>query len=247
MGYTPSADESRGRGKVSSYRKGGAAARSRLILRAGVLAASVLLFQGCGSGTKAPAVPPHDARASVCKVDQTREFYCDDLLPLAAALPAPAPYETCPSSIESAVGQYDPPPAVALFDSSYTQYTRKKTPPGSACCYSWCSSFKIGDARVASSQAACATAAAFREEYCMSEPEQGTSSSAGSPFDRCASAIVPPARAVFSVPQTALFDANATATHRSEKKEGESAALSNPCCYAWCSQAPPGSGLQKKR
>lgn len=73
----------------------------------------------------------------------------------------------------------------------------------------------------------------------MSEPEQGTTASAGGPFDKCALAIVPPAKAVFSVPQSALLDTNATAAHRS-KGQAE-------CCYAWCSQAPPGSGLQKKK
>jgi len=213
-----------------SYRKAAFAARLLIAV------SGVLTWQGCGSSSKAAKVPPHDARAAVCKVDQTREFYCDDLLPLSAALPAPPPYDTCPSSIESAVGQYDPPPKVALFDSSYTEYIRKRAPPGHSCCYSWCSSFKIGDPRAPSAQASCTTAAAFREEYCMSEPEQGTSLSAAAPFDKCAAAVVPPAKAVFAVPEAAMLDTNATGTKRS-KGQAE-------CCYAWCSQAPPGSGLQ---
>lgn len=70
----------------------------------------------------------------------------------------------------------------------------------------------------------------------MSEPEQGSSLPAASPFDKCAAAVVPPAKAVFAVPEAAILDAQATGTHRSK---GQS-----ECCYAWCSQAPPGSGLQ---
>jgi len=229
MGDSRKARESRS-GFAVSYRKAALAARPAIAVMCG------LLWQGCGSGSKRPAVSPHDARAALCAVNQTREFYCDDLLPLSAALPAPAPYETCPSSIETAVGQYEPPPKVALFDSSYTEYIRKRAPPGHACCYSWCSSFKLGDPRSPTAQTNCTTATAFREQYCMSEPEQGTSSPAVSPFDKCAMAVVPPAKAVFSVPEAALFDPSTTA---SKRKGGE-----NDCCYAWCSQAPPGSGLQ---
>jgi hypothetical protein len=219
------------------YRKAAFVARLVIVLMGG------LSWQACGSSTKNAKVPPHDARAALCNVDQTREFFCDDLLPLSAALPAPAPYDTCPSSIDNAVGQYEPPPKIALFDSTYTEYIRKRAPPGHACCYSWCSSFKIGDPRAPSAQVSCTTAAAFREEYCMSAPEQGTSLPAASPFDRCAAAVVPPVKAAFSVPESALFDPKATADPKGQVQR-ESACASGCCCYSWCSQAPPGSGLQ---
>lgn len=225
---------------ASASRPTGLARGVPVVVRSALLVATALAWGGCGgSGSKKGAVSPHDARASTCQVNQTREFFCDDLLPLSAALPAPAPYETCPSSIETAVGQYDPPPSVALFDASYTEYTRKRAPPGHSCCYSWCSTFKVADPRAPSAQTSCTTAAAFREEYCMNEPEQGSSAAGPSPYGKCAIAIVPPAKAVFSVPESALFDSNATAAHRSKGQMD--------CCYAWCSQAPPGSGLQKKK
>jgi hypothetical protein len=48
---------------------------------------------------------------------------------------------------------------------------------------------------------------------------------------------VPPAKAVFSAPDSAAFDSQSTYAHRA--KGG------SDCCYAWCSQAPPGSGILK--
>jgi hypothetical protein len=63
----------------------------------------------------------------------------------------------------------------------------------------------------------------------MSEPERGTSSPAGSPFDKCAAAVVPPAKAVFSVPEAAVLDPNATGTRRSKGQ--------TECCYAWAASA----------
>ncbi len=71
----------------------------------------------------------------------------------------------------------------------------------------------------------------------MAELEAGTSEPVGSPFDRCPAAIVPPAKVVFSAPEAALFDVQLTMTHRGKGQAD--------CCYAWCSQAPPGSGLTK--
>jgi hypothetical protein len=172
-------------------------------------------------------------------MDETREYYCEDLLPLNSALPAPAPYQACPGSIDDPVGEYEPAPAIGLFDASYTEYTRKRAPPGHSCCYSWCSHLTLADPAAPSAQAACQAATAFREEYCMPEPESGTSLPGPAPFERCPAALVPPPKAVFSAPESALFDQGLTGTHRGKGQLD--------CCYAWCSQAPPGSGLVHQR
>jgi len=178
------------------------------------------------------------AHAEMCGIDQTREYFCEDLLPLATSMPAPSPYDACPSTIDEPASDYDPPPAYGLFDTSYTEYTRKRAPPGHSCCYSWCDRVKLADAGAPSIQNACRMATAFREEYCMAEPEGGSANPAGAPYDRCPAAIVPPAKVVFSAPDAAAFDARATATHRAKGEVD--------CCYAWCSQAPPGSGILRK-
>ena len=73
----------------------------------------------------------------------------------------------------------------------------------------------------------------------MDQPERGTTLSVGAPFEACPAAIVPPAKAVFSSPDAALFDFGLTSKHRSE---GQS-----ECCYAWCGKAPPGSGMQGQK
>ena len=184
----------------------------------------------------APAGPP--PHLALCRQDETREYFCEDLLPFTTSNPAPAPYQSCPSVVDSPASQYFPPPDVGFFDTSYTEYTRKRAPPGHSCCYSWCSPVRLADPGAPSIQTACATATAFREEFCMEEPEAGSRLSVGAPFDRCPVAIQPPQAAVFSVPESAAFDATLTAAHRGK---GQS-----HCCYAWCSQAPPGSGLQKR-
>jgi hypothetical protein len=193
-------------------------------------------FSACGGSVPPPAAKA--AHAEACGVDMSREYFCEDLLPLATSMPAPAPYQACPSVLDNPTSDYDPGPSYGLFDVSYTEYTRKRAPPGHSCCFSWCNKVRISDPSLPSIQTACQTASAFREEYCMAEPEAGTSQPAGSPFDRCPSAIVPPPKAVFSAPDSAAFDAQATAAHRGKGQAD--------CCYAWCSQAPPGSGILKK-
>jgi hypothetical protein len=195
-------------------------------------------FAGCG-GAPARAPAKSALHAEACGADKTREYFCEDLLPVATSMPAPSPYEACPAMLDDPASQYEPAPAFGLFDTSYTEYTRKRAPPGHSCCYSWCDTVKLADPAAPSVQAACRTATAFREEFCMEQPEGGTSEPANAPFDRCPAAIVPPSKAVFSAPDSAAFDAQATAGHRA--KGG------TDCCYAWCSQAPPGSGLVPKR
>lgn len=206
-----------------------------------ILAAALPLsigFAGCGSSVKKKD-PATAAHAEACGVDETREYYCEDLLPIATSMPAPSPYEACPAMIDAPASEYEPGPAYGLFDTGYTEYTRKRAPPGHSCCYSWCDKVKLADASAPSIQNACRTASAFREEYCMAEPEGGSKDPVGGPYDHCPAAIVPPRKAVFSAPDAAAFDAQATAARRGK---GDAS-----CCYAWCSQAPPGSGLLKRR
>jgi hypothetical protein len=195
-------------------------------------------FIGCGGKTRSAQTPTSPTRSAVCGVDDTREYYCEDLLPPTTSMPAPAPYQSCPSVIDEPDSQFAPAPSVGFFDTGYTEYTRKRAPPGHSCCYSWCSHVKVADPSAPSIQTTCATASAFREEFCMEEPEVGTTLSVGSPFDHCPAAIVPPPKAVFSAPESAPFDAQVTSLHRSKGQAH--------CCYSWCSQAPPGSGLQKR-
>jgi hypothetical protein len=170
-----------------------------------------------------------------CPVDHTREYFCDELMPLAAGAPAPAPYENCPVQTESHTGRFPSTPPVAVFDPSYTEHTRQRAPPGHACCYSWCSRLELGNPDPAAAQAACGAPSAFREEMCFPAPERGTSQPAHPAFAACPVAIVPPRGVSFSVPESALFDERATA-------DRQRVGISD-CCYSWCSEAPPTSGL----
>jgi hypothetical protein len=191
---------------------------------------------GCGA-SKTPPSAPDQKRTVLCGIDEVREYYCDDFLPLENALPAPAPYEACPETVENPPAEHDPAPRAGLFDASYTEYTRRRAPPGHSCCYSWCAKVTLADPQNPAAQSACRTGLAFREEYCMSELERGTALPAEPPFDRCPAAIVPPRKAVFSVPEAALLDPGLSGSHRAKGAP--------ECCYAWCSQAPAGSGLLK--
>ena len=206
--------------------------------RAGaVLLVSALPFVACGTSPRGAASPSARSGSPACGVDEVREYYCDDFLPLESSMPAPAPYETCPDSVANPPSEHEPPPRVGVFDKSYTEYTRRRAPPGHSCCYSWCSKVTLADPANPAAQAACHTGTAFREEYCMSELESGTQTPGPPPYDRCPQAIVPPKKAVFSVPEAALLDPALTSAHRTKGQP--------ECCYAWCSQAPPGSGLLK--
>jgi hypothetical protein len=168
-------------------------------------------------------------------VDEVREYFCDDLVVPNPTLSAAPPFEACPSSIEDPVGTFEPPPGVASFDPSYTEHTRRRAPPGHACCYSWCSRVTVADPMVSSITESCRTGKAFREEYCMPELEGGTSLPGPAPLERCPLAVKPPAKAVFSVPESAVLDGSLTASKRGKGDP--------QCCYSWCSQAPLGSDL----
>ena len=66
--------------------------------------------------------------------------------------------ESC--SIDDPASDYEPQPPFGLFDTGYTEYTRKRAPPGHSCCYSWCDKVKLADASSPSIREACRTATA---------------------------------------------------------------------------------------
>jgi hypothetical protein len=156
-------------------------------------------------------------------------------MPLATGAPAPEPYENCPVQTEQHVSRFEDAPPVSVFDPDYTKHTRLRSPPGHSCCYSWCSKLTLAEPDPAAADEACRSPKAFREEFCFAAPETGTSEPASSSFPACPVAIVPPVGESFSKPASALFDERATAVrHRNDQTD---------CCYSWCSDAPPASGL----
>jgi hypothetical protein len=202
----------------------------------GALGVAVVAALGCGK----PAKRARDgdaprSEASVCKVDEVREYSCEALLPVESARPAPEPYATCPSSIEVRDATFPPKNGTGEFDTSRTEFVRRRSPPGQQCCYSWCGKLEVVKPSVVEDR--CRRPLAFAESYCTTELESGTKGElAGSPFDRCAAAIRPPAAAVFSVPPGATLDERLSSARR---QSGESL-----CCYSWCSIAPPGTTIR---
>ena len=171
-----------------------------------------------------------------CREDEVREYFCDDLLPLSSSRPAPEPYDNCPATTDIRHGSFQAVGRVAAFDQSFTDYTRKRVPPGHSCCYGWCAKVKIADPGLAS-PAACRDANGLRESFCMRELEGGTSRPAQSPFDRCPAALKPPEVVAFAAPSSALFDASRTAQRRRDMQLAD-------CCYGWCSITPAGTVLK---
>src|SRR3954469_11938928 len=138
-----------------------------------------------GSGSTGPTATPRQQDPSVpCAEDEVREYFCDDLLPLSSSRPAPEPYDNCPATTDIRHGAFKALGRVAAFDQSFTDYTRKRVPPGHSCCYGWCAQVKVADPSLASPEA-CRDANGLRESFCMRELEGGTSLPAPSPFDRC--------------------------------------------------------------
>ena len=174
----------------------------------------------------------------VCGVDEVREYHCEELLPLHSALPAPPPYDNCPGVMEGHVGELDPTPKVAVFDSSYTDHIRKRQPPGHSCCYSWCARVPLVDPRTVDPNERCSHGRAMRETYCFSEPEAGSEVPSRAPFRLCPAAITPPEGKVFFSPPGALIDPVLTGQQRARGFRS--------CCYAWCSIAPPGMNANKE-
>ena len=203
------------------------------------MAAAWPLASVVACGKSQAAAPTQDNATSwsnspkVCAPDQVREYFCDELLPLEAALPAPEPYANCPSSIQHHEGYHRPLPPVALFDASYTSYIRKRHPPGHSCCYSWCGPVHIKSLADVPPQAGCNQPLVIRETYCMPTLEGGTSAPASAELPRCPVAIQPPEGKAFSVPPAAPLDLVTTGERRSYGFD--------ECCYGWCSVQPGGS------
>jgi hypothetical protein len=193
----------------------------------------------CASGGDKAETPTSEALApQPCGQDEVREFQCEALLPLGPALSAPEPYGTCPVTMDVGFSAYPTTAGQARFDPRYTDYIRKRSSPGHNCCYSWCSKAAIADPAEVPAGSGCQSPLAFRESYCMTEPESGISGTvAPAPYDRCPAAIEPPKAAAFSVPKAAILDGKATSSRRAQGRP--------ECCYAWCSNAPAGSGLER--
>lgn len=203
----------------------------------GALLAVGVLHTGCGKPEPEPAGPAREDfwtnSPRVCPIDEVREYFCDELLPLEAALPAPPPYSNCPSTIEHHVGFHGPRPPVAVFDGSYTEYIRKRTPPGHSCCYSWCAKVEVRSLEDVLPMAGCNDPMSMRETYCLPTLEGGTSRPASQSLPRCPVAIRPPEGVSFSVPPAAPLDMVVTGERRSRGFD--------ECCYGWCSHQPGGS------
>lgn len=198
----------------------------------------IVWLANCGGAKPKPVEPSAEAalQPPACGVDEVREFRCDALLPRTSALPAPAPYETCPSALEVHDAIFPPASGSGRFDASRTERARRRAPPGTQCCYSWCG--KVTVVEPAKVVDRCREPLAFRESYCIAELEAGTEGSvAASPYGACPAAIRPPDGAAFSVPSGALLDTRLTAARRRAND-----AL---CCYGWCSIAPPGTALER--
>ena len=197
------------------------------LLRALSLSLGLVWLSCGGSPPKAEAVRrdvPLEPLA--CGVDEVREFRCDALLPRTSALPAPEPYETCPSAIEIRDAVFPPTGGAGRFDARRTERARRRAPPGTQCCYSWCGKVKVVEPEKVVDR--CTQPLAFHESYCIAELEGGTSGTrAGAPYGACPAAIRPPDATAFSVPDGALLDFRLSAARRQANER--------LCCYGWCS------------
>ncbi len=207
----------------------------------GLLVSGALLqaFGACSARSQRPAEVADDGSGPppACQKDEVREYLCDDLLPLNAARPAPEPYQTCPSNVGVKGNVFPATSSFARFDTARTEWTRKRVPPGHACCYSYCSKLAVADVDDVD-PTACQQPNAMPERLCISSAEAGVSDAASSPNEGCAEAVAPPPGVAFAPPKAAALDLRATAERRAQ-------GLSE-CCYGWCSKAPLGTGLGAK-
>jgi len=199
------------------------------------------MLVACGGGASNPEAPgaPEAELQQPCGVDEVREYYCDDLMPLSSSRPAPKPYDNCPAAADVRHGSFPAVSRVATFDTAFTAYTRKRVPPGHSCCYGWCAKVTVADPSQAKALA-CQDAAGLPESFCMRELEAGSSTPAANPFERCPGAVKPPEAVAFSVPSSALLDVNQTSQRRRDRQLPD-------CCYAWCSKAPTGTVLKRSQ
>jgi hypothetical protein len=213
--------------------------RGRLLAVTGGLVLTWLAAACSGSKQKAADTAEDDGSGPPppCQKDEVREYLCDDLLPISSEKPAPEPYQTCPGAIGVKGSVFPATSTWARFDIPRTQWTRKRVPPGHACCYSWCSKLAradVGDVDPAD----CQQPNAMPERLCFSAAEAGVSDAAASPNEQCTAAVAPPPGVAFTAPKAAALDLRATAERRSQGLA--------ECCYGWCSKAPLGTGLGPK-
>ena len=209
-----------------------------LAFRGGALfAVGIWLLTSChGAEPDAALAEEEPETAMPCAQDEVREYFCDDLLPLASSRPAPEPYDNCPATTDLRHGSFVPIGHVASFDASFTSYTRKRVPPGHSCCYGWCAKVNVADPRKAA-PLACQDSNGLHESFCMRELEGGTSTPAQSPYDHCPVAVKPPEVVAFAAPKAALLDVAQTEQRRRELQLAD-------CCYGWCSVPPSGTVLK---
>lgn len=210
-----------------------------MLAATGGLALAWLAFACSGSKQKeaAAAVDEQTGPPPPCQKDEVREYFCDDLLPFENEKAAPEPYHTCPASVGVKGNVFPATSTWARFDVPRTEWTRKRVPPGHACCYSWCSKLALADTDDVD-VSSCQQPNAMPERLCISTAEAGVSDPAASPNEQCAAAVAPPPGVAFTPPKAAGLDLQATAERRSQ-------GLSE-CCYGWCSKAPLGTGLGTK-
>lgn len=215
--------------------------RGRQVLSGWICLSGLWLAAACsGAQAKGPETPSDDLSGPppACHKDEVREYFCDDLLPVSSEKPAPEPYQTCPSNVGVKGNVFPPTSTWARFDVARTEWTRKRVPPGHACCYSWCSTLAIADPDLVD-PASCQQPNAMPERLCISAAEAGVSDAAAAPNEGCTVAVAPPPGVAFTPPKAAALDLQATAEKRSQ-------GLSE-CCYGWCSKAPLGTGLGGKK
>lgn len=215
-------------------------ARGRRVRAAVLGAAGLWLSAACSSGKPKEAQSALDDQSGPpppCHKDEVREYFCDDLLPFSSEKPAPEPFQTCPNSVGVKGNVFPATSSWARFDIPRTEWTRKRVPPGHACCYSWCSKLALADVEQVDVDA-CRQPNAMPERLCISTAEAGVSEAAAAPNEQCATAITPPAGVAFTPPKAAALDLQATADKRSQGV--------SECCYGWCSKAPLGTGLGAK-
>ncbi len=200
---------------------------------------ALCLVSACSGSKQKEAAAADDLTGPppACHKDEVREYLCDDLLPLSSEKPAPEPYQTCPSNVGVKGNVFPATSSWARFDIPRTQWTRKRVPPGHACCYSYCSKLALADVDQVDA-AACSQPNAMPERLCISTSEAGVSDAAAAPNELCAAAVAPPAGVSFTPPTAAALDLRATGERRAQ-------GLSE-CCYGWCSTAPLGTGLGPK-
>jgi hypothetical protein len=212
----------------------------RRLLSAGLCGSVLWLGGACGGAQqKGPESAAEDLSGPppACHKDEVREYFCDDLLPFGSEKAAPPPYQTCPSNVGVKGNTFPATSSWARFDVPRTEWTRKRVPPGHACCYSWCSTLAVADVELVDA-ASCQQPNAMREKLCLSTAEAGVSDAAAAPNEACANAVTPPPGVAFTPPKAAALDLQATAEKRAQ-------GLSE-CCYGWCSKAPLGTGLGGK-